>query len=207
MLKRTKGRILLALLVITGMAGTSKSTTLSAEERKFCVVQLKKSRNELISSLKELSPAQLSFRSAAHQSTIGEQIYHLAATENVLDEKLQLAMKKAAARSDKAATSYSDVQLFELALNSAHQFLPESTSGSYAFNWPSAGLALESFKITRSNQLKYIRNTTENLRNHVVELEMGKIDCYQLLLVMLSHSNYHLQQIREIMNSDEFPGS
>ena len=42
MLKRTKGRILLTMLVITGLAGTVKNTTLTSQERKFAISQLKK---------------------------------------------------------------------------------------------------------------------------------------------------------------------
>ncbi|MCG2614369.1 DinB family protein [Terrimonas sp. NA20] len=207
MLQRTKGRLLLALLVITGMAGTPGNMTLSAEERKFCVGQLKKSRNELISSLNKLSPQQLSFHPPDHSSSIQEHIYHLAITEKAMDEKLQLAMKSPAPLNERLDVHYSDSRLLELASTTGHDLFPDATTGSYAFNWPSAALALESFKITRTSQAKYIRNTTENFRNHVVQTEIGNIDCYQLLLIMLSHSNYHLQQIREIMNHSMFPGS
>ncbi|MET0463632.1 MAG: DinB family protein [Chitinophagaceae bacterium] len=207
MLKRTKGRILLALLVITGMAGTSKNVTLSAEERTFCVGQLKKSRNELTSSLHNLTPQQLGFHSQEHPLSIGEHIYHLAITEKALDEKLQLAMKKPLPMDERPDIPYSDVQLQQLTSSTGHRHFPEAGSASYAFSWPSTALALESFRITRTNQAKYVRNTTENLRNHVVQTEAGNVDCYQLLLVMLSHSNYHLQQIREILGHRSFPRS
>ncbi len=207
MLQRTKGRILLALLVVTGMAGTSKNTTLSAGERKYCLGQLKKSGNELISSLKKLSPRQLSFYAPGHSASIQEHLYHLALTENLLDEKLQAAMKKPASLVDRGSVRYSDDQLLMLASSSGHSFFPDVSLLSTAFTWSSPSLALESFKMIRAGQVRYIRNTTENLRNHVVQLETGKIDCYQLLLIMFSHSNYHLQQIREIMNSTEFPHS
>jgi hypothetical protein len=189
------------------MAGTSKNMTLSAEERKFCVGQLKKSRNELIGSLNKLSREQLSFHSADHQSSIQDHIYHLAITEKVLDEKLQLAMKRPSLSNERPFIRYSDMQLLELTSTTGHLLFPDANKSSYPFNWPSAALAIESFKITRTNRASYIRNTTENLRNHIVKMEIGDIDCYQLLLVMFSHSNYHFQQIREIMNSNLFPAS
>lgn len=207
MLQRTKGRILLALLVVTGMAGTSKNTTLSAGERKYCLGELKKSGSELISSLKKLSPGQLSFYSAGHNSSIQEHLYHLALTENLLHEKLRVAMKKPASLVERESVRYSDDQLLTLASSTGHSFFPDAALLSTTFTWPSPSLALESFKIIRAGQIRYIRNTTENLRNHIVRLGMGTIDCYQLLLIMFSHSNYHLQQIREIMSSAEFPHS
>ena len=54
MLKRTKGRILLTTLVITGLAGTVKNTTLSNQERKFAVSQLKETKTDLLRSIRGL---------------------------------------------------------------------------------------------------------------------------------------------------------
>ena len=46
MLKRTKGRILLTMLVVTGLAGTVNNSTLSNKERKFVIIQLKDTKTE-----------------------------------------------------------------------------------------------------------------------------------------------------------------
>jgi len=62
-----------------------------------------------------------------------------------------------------------------------------------------------SFRSARTEHLRYVRNTTEDLRNHVTQLHEEAVDCYQLILFMTAHSNYHLQQIKEIMADEKFP--
>lgn len=205
MLQRTKGRILLALLVITGMAGTPKNSTLSQNERRFCVLSLKKSRSELIGSLKDLSPAQLSFKPSAGEWSIEDCIYHIAAAENYFNLELQQAMKLPARPDERRAIRHSDAELIRMAADPSYPILA-GDAGRRA-NWTSVPEALESFMSNRGNQVRYVRNTTEDLRNHVVALDLGYVDCYQLLLVMTHYSNRHMQQIRGIMAHEKFPRS
>src|SRR5690606_3070146 len=72
MLKRTYGRLLLTLLVATGLAGKVNDTSLSKSERKFLVTQYKETRAALFSKTKDLSTAQLKFRPAPDKWTIEE---------------------------------------------------------------------------------------------------------------------------------------
>lgn len=207
MLKRTKGRILLGLLVITGMAGTLKDSTLSQQERKFCITNLKESRNEIIKSVKVLSPAQLNFRPAADKWTITECLYHIAITETAFDNMLQTAMKQPARPEKRSTIKISDAELMQIATDRTHALkAPEALLPAKA-TWASPAEALEAFRSARSEHVKYIKNTTEDLRNHVTELALGPVDCYQLILFMTGHSNRHLQQIREIIANKKFPKS
>jgi len=204
MLQRTKGRLLLALLVITGMAGTVKDSTLSQEERKFCVTSLKKSRNELLSTIKDLSPAQLNFRPAGAQS-VADCIFHVAAAEKAFDQLLEEAMNQPSSPDDRTRITYSDDELVKLPSDLRH-LLPALSRKDLA-SWSSPGEAIAAFVSTRSGQVKYVRNTTEDLRNHVIELLPGRIDCYQLLLMITHYSNHHLQEIRKIISDKNFPRS
>jgi len=205
MLQRTKGRILLAALVITGMAGTPKNTTLSQEERKFCLTNLRTSRNEFVHSLKKLSPAQLSYKSAKDNPSIQEYIFHIASAEKALDKQLRQAMEQPSRSGDRTAIKLSDEDLMRMASDPGYPLfsgLPKNTN-----SWPSTHEAIESFLTTRSEHIKYVRNTTEDLRNHVVQLEFGYIDCYQLLLFITHYSNRYLYHIRDITNDAGFPKS
>jgi hypothetical protein len=65
--------------------------------------------------------------------------------------------------------------------------------------------ALEAFKTERANHIKYIKGTTEDLRNHVVQMSFGWIDCYQLCLVIACNSDRHMQQIQELKEDPNFP--
>ena len=50
MLKRTKGLLLLSLLVITGLAGALNDTAISSKERKLSASLMKDTKNDLIPS-------------------------------------------------------------------------------------------------------------------------------------------------------------
>ena len=65
--------------------------------------------------------------------------------------------------------------------------------------------AVEAFKTMRNDHIKYMRSTTEDMRNHVVQMPFGSLDCYQLCLMMASHSNRHMQQINEVKADPNFP--
>lgn len=205
MLQRTKGRILLALLVITGMAGTLKNSTLSQKERKFCVSNLKETRNELIRSVKELSPAQLNFRPAPGKWNIRECLYHIAMAENVFNDMLQAAMKQPARPEKRSSIKISDAELMQLATDCTQLFKTADALQPAKASWGSPAEAMTAFRSARTEQVKYVRNTTEDLRNHVTELHIGPIDCYQLILFMSSHSHHHIQQVKEIIANERFP--
>jgi hypothetical protein len=65
--------------------------------------------------------------------------------------------------------------------------------------------AIAGFKKMRNEHIKYMRSTTEDLRNHVVQMPFGKIDCYQLCLMVAAHTERHRKQIEDIRHSAGFP--
>jgi hypothetical protein len=71
--------------------------------------------------------------------------------------------------------------------------------------WQSTVEATSAFKIVRADHVKYVKSTTEDLRDHFMPLAFGKIDGYQFLLFMSAHCNRHTQQINEIKADPGFP--
>ena len=65
--------------------------------------------------------------------------------------------------------------------------------------------AMNDFKAGRIAHIKYIKATSEDLRNHFVQMPFGMLDCYQLCLMISSHTNRHKQQINEVKASVGFP--
>jgi hypothetical protein len=65
--------------------------------------------------------------------------------------------------------------------------------------------AITAFKSLRAEHIKYMKTTTEDLRNHVAQLPIGWVDCYQLCLFISAHSNYHMQQIEQAKEDLNFP--
>jgi len=51
----------------------------------------------------------------------------------------------------------------------------------------------------------FIDTTSQDMRNHVVELPFGTYDAYQVALIIGSHTNRHTQQIEEVKSQPGFP--
>src|SRR5689334_12113521 len=62
MFKRTKGYILLTMLVLTGLAGRIHTDSLHGKERKLLVTEIKSDRNALLEELNGLSVKQFNFQ-------------------------------------------------------------------------------------------------------------------------------------------------
>ena len=71
----TKGRLLLTLLVISGLAGTLKSTSISKKERKYGTSLMKDTKNDFIKSVKGLTDAQLDFKAAPDKWSVKEGLH------------------------------------------------------------------------------------------------------------------------------------
>jgi len=64
---------------------------------------------------------------------------------------------------------------------------------------------MESFATDRANHIKYIKGTTEDLRNHVIQMPFGWIDAYQLCLMISSGTDRYMEQIEQIKADSKFP--
>ncbi len=206
MLKRTKGRLLLALLVITGLAGTLNHFSLSSKERKFAVSNLKESRNELLKACNGLSENQLSFRDAAKQS-IREYLYRLAIAEKELWQIFEATSKQPATPEKRIAVQYTDEEVIELvALRPFEELLPADVKTAMP-KWKTATEAVAGFKSARAAELKYTRTTTQDLRNRIIEMPFGTIDGYQFLLFMSALTARYTAVIDEVKKTPGFPVS
>ncbi len=205
MLKRTMGRFLLTVLVITGLAGTINDTSLSKSERKTALVLLKDTRTEVLKSVRGLSDAQLNYKAAPDHWSIKECMYHIAISEKNLWGMLEEAMKSSANPEKRAEIKITDTEFVKMIENRANKvktsepFEPKNTP------YKSLEEAVDAFKSMRSEHIKYMKSTTEDLRNHVVNMPFGMIDCYQLSLMVAAHDNRHCQQIDEVKADPGYP--
>ena len=66
---------------------------------------------------------------------------------------------------------------------------------------------VEEFKALRKSNMKYIKKTKDDLRNHYFDFPFGKVDALQVVLFMSGHTIRHTDQIKEVMRSPGFPAS
>lgn len=205
MLKRTKGRLLLTLLVITGLAGTLNDPAISSKERKFSANLMKDTKTELIKSVKGLSEAQLDYKAAPDKWSVKECVYHIAISEKNLWQMLESAMKAPANPDKRTEIKITDEQMVSMMQDRSKKFKTFESFEPKNTPYKSLDEAITDFKTSRAEHIKYIKTTTEDLRNHVVQMPFGWIDCYQLTLMIASHSNRHTQQLNEVKADANFP--
>ncbi len=199
------GRSLLTLLVITGLAGTINDNSLSKTERKTAISLMKDTKADALKSVKGLSEAQLNFRAAPEKWTVKECMYHIAISEKNLWDMMEGTMKAHTNPEKRSEIKMNDEQLIKMMED--RSFKVKTNEAFEPKNTPYKSLdeAIDAFKSRRMDHIKYMKSTTEDMRNHVVQMPFGYLDCYQLCLMIASHSNRHTQQINEIKADPAFP--
>ena len=205
MLKRTKGRLLLSLLVITGLAGAINDTAISSKERKASAGLMKDTKSELFKSVKGLSEAQLNFKPAADRWSVKECVYHIAIVEKALWQLMEMTMKAPANPEKRAEIKVTDEEFIKMIEDRSKKVKTSETMEPKAATYKSMDEALADFKTQRTDHIKYVKTTTEDLRNHVAQLPFGWVDCYQLTLMISAHTNRHNQQLNEVKADPGFP--
>ncbi len=205
MLQRTKGRLLLTLLVISGLAGTLKDSTISKKERKYGTTLMKDTKTDFLKAVKGLSEAQLDFKAAPDRWSVKECAFHIAGAEKLLWGMLEGAMKAPANPEKRAEIKVTDEQFVGMIQDRTTKFPAPEPIQPKNTGFKNLDEAIADFKKNRMDHIQYLKTTTEDLRNHVVQLPFGYIDSYQLCLMIAAHSNRHTQQLREVMAAAGFP--
>lgn len=205
MFKRTNGFILLILLVITGLGSQVSNTTIDAKERRFLIDHLKDTKTAFLQSTKGLSEAQLTFKSAPDKWSIKECMQHLALAEKGIWSMAEAALKQPANPEKRSEIKMTDNDFLVGITDRSKKFqAPEMFQPTQA-KWATAEETMESFKEDRAAHIKYVKTTTEDVRNHVAETPFGYIDAYQVMLLLSAHTNRHTQQIEEVKKDTGFP--
>ena len=199
-----KKLLLFSVLAFFFIAATEPKS-IEKKERKFARDFLKDTKTDLVKTVKGLSQAQLSFHSAPDRWSVEDCMKHIAAAEMGLRRMLDGILKQPATPEKRAEINVSDEDLIKMVEDRTHkaqapeQLRPENTT------FKTAEEALTSFKENRDKLSDFVKNTQDDLRNHIAELPFGKIDAYQMVLFISAHSNRHTQQIKEVMADPNFP--
>ena len=203
--RKTYNYLLLLFIVFSGLAGTPTSDVLSKKERKFAGDHMKNTKADLQEAVKGLSAAQLTYKISAHKWSVQECVYHIAISEKNLWAMLESSMKGPATPEKKKALTITDEQVITMIEDRTNKrktsapLEPENTA------YKSFDEAMNDFKTTRTAHIKYIKATSEDLRNHFVQMSFGLLDCYQLCLMISAHTNRHTQQLKDVKADAGYP--
>ena len=205
MLKRTKGRLLITLLVVTGLAGTLNNSSVSQEERKYAVNFFFYCKTNLLDKIKDLSPKQLNFKAPSSQLSVKHRLIEMAITEKKLWETINNAMQQPANPEKRADIKITDDELIQLTEAGSIGTLSTNTFKQANNPYKTAEEATASFKTIRNERIKYMKFSTEDLRNHVVLTPAGWLDCYQFILLISASANHCAGLIEDLKNTPGFP--
>ena len=205
MLKRTKGILLLMLLVLTGLAGRVFSETISSKERKFMIDHLKESKSYFLKNVKGLSEEQLNFKASPEKWSIKECMQHITLAEGNLWSWTDATLKQTANPEKRSGIKVSDQQVIDMMTNRTQKAQAPETITPDKAAWKTSEEIVDAFKEKRGALIKFAKTTTDDMRNHVTETPFGPIDTYQMVLFLSAHTRRHTQQIEEVKADPAFP--
>jgi hypothetical protein len=168
-------------------------------ERQRLIAHLDMTNAWLKSEVAGLSAAQLSFRPAPDAWSVSDVVEHLAIAEPQYWKQLQDGLGKPRAEEKGAAT---DEQMLWYGIDRTNkQKTGEARVPKGQFE--SAAKTLESWSKLRGTMLEFAKTSEASLRDH--DLGPKTLDCYQWFLMISSHSQRHIMQIREIKAAAGYP--
>ncbi|HSB13516.1 MAG TPA: DinB family protein [Bryobacteraceae bacterium] len=188
-----------AVCVFAMCAALAPAAMMTDLERQRLVAHLEMTGSWLGDEISGLSLAQLQFRPAPGSWSILEVLNHLVVSEPIYWRNFQDAMN--APPVNRGPSGSDDSVLWYGIDRTNRQKVAVGEDATGKLKEVKTGLA--AFRKLRAEMLHYARTTKEDLRAHFVERERS--DAYQWFLLISTHSQRHILQIREIKANLSFP--
>jgi hypothetical protein len=168
-------------------------------ERQRLAAHLEMTASWLASELTGLSPAQLDFRRAAGTWSIRDNLDHLVVVGDIYWNDLQKGLETPLG-TRKSSNRDEDLLWYGIdRTNRERALATENPRG--ALRDVAAGLA--EYRRQHARLLQYVKTTTDDLRHRYVERQ--GCDAYQWALLISTHVQRHIMQIREIKADPKYP--
>jgi hypothetical protein len=194
----TLGRLFSSLALCALGTVVLSAAPLTTGDRQRVLAHLDMTEAWLVSELDGLSETQLTFKMTPESWSIKEVTEHLAIAEpqywTTLQESLQQPVGYKSESTDAAILWYGIDRSNRSTTGEAR--VPK---GQFA----SASESLAAFRKLRGTITTFAKDTQEDLRGR--QLKGGKMDVYQWLLMISTHSQRHIMQIREIKAHASYP--
>lgn len=194
---RTTAFIIVLVLSMTSPAAAQMTTL----ERQRLAAHLEMTTSWLNDELSALSRAQLDFRRAPRTWSILEVLDHLVVVGDIYWDDLQ---KGLATPLSGRTLSGQDADILWYGIDRTNR---ETALASEDPRRKLRDLAtgLADYQRQHARLLQYIRTTKDDLRNRYVERQ--RCDAYQWALLISTHVQRHILQIREVKADPKFPKS
>jgi DinB superfamily len=187
--------VTLSVLLVAPLAGEP----MKAGDRQRLLAHLEMTESWLMSELNGLSPVQLTYRMTPESWSITDVTEHLAIAEPQYWQRVQDSMKQPATTEKLEAT---DAAILWYGIDRTNRQKTGEARVPHG-TFKTAADALATFRKLRSTMRDYAQSTSDDLRSR--KLLEGNMDVYQWFLMISSHSQRHILQIREIKAHTGYP--
>ena len=176
MIRRTTHYFLLAMLVLTGLAGRMHQSTLSSKDRRLLLAELQSSRAALLQSLNGISDRQ------ANYQLEGVSLRHCTARLAKLEDDLIARFEQAMAVEPTEKRIGERQAINELNAEKTLKVLPPFTHSSFTG-------AVRCYKKGSSSLIVFARNTTDRVKGHFAP--GSDVDAYQTLCLTGKYTRFY----------------
>jgi uncharacterized membrane protein len=179
---------------------TRAAAPLTELERQRLVAHLEMTASWLVGEVSGVSRAQLEFRPSADAWSIIQVIDHLVVVAPIYWQDLQTAVHAPAAPRASQTTD-ANILWYGIDRTQREKAIPTEVPKG---QWRDLREALDAYRKHHTRLVQYIKATSDDLRSHVVERQA--CDAFQWALLISTHEQRHILQIREIKAHPKFPG-
>jgi hypothetical protein len=184
-----------ALLVAAPLAGDE----LTRGDRQRLVAHLEMTESWLVSEVSGLSPAQLTYRMTPDSWSVTDVVEHLAIAEPQYWKQLQDSLKQPASGEKIEAT---DAGILWYGIDRTNRQRTGEARVPHGTFKDLAG-SLGAFRKLRGEMMQVAKTSKDDMRGR--KLLEGNMSVYQWFLMISTHSQRHILQIREIKAHAGFP--
>jgi uncharacterized damage-inducible protein DinB len=191
---------LLALLATLAIASSAIAGPMTPGERQRLVAHLEMTEAWLESEVATLSPAQLKFKMTPASWSVEEVVMHLAIAEPQYWSQFKESLAKPVQPAFKPQAT--DAGMLWYGIDRTQR----TTTGEARVprdQFPDMKTAHASFKTLRVEMMKTAKESQEDLRAR--QFLTASQDLYQWFLMISTHSQRHILQIREVKAHKNFP--
>jgi len=167
-------------------------------ERQRLLAHLEMTEQWLVNELDGLSPAQLTFRMTPESWSVQDVVEHLAIAEPQYWQQTQDSLKLSIGYKSEST----DAAILWYGIDRTNrQKTGEARVPHGAF--PSAKESLAAFRKLRTSIAQFVKASQDDVRGR--QLQGGNMDVYQWMLMISTHSQRHILQIREVKAHAGYP--
>jgi hypothetical protein len=195
-------RTIAVALLLTTLCAVPQAGPLTDQERQRLIAHLDMTEQWLVDEVSQLSPAQLAFKPAPDQWSIAQVVDHLVVVGPIYWQDLQKAMKGPGGATTTARKSGTDADILWYGIDRTNRerAIPSEVPKGELRD-PRQGL--DAVRKQHAQLRRYIQTTSDDLRGHIVERQGS--DAYQWALLISTHEQRHVLQIREIKANPQYP--